>query len=102
THPDKPRRTHVRTLASSGTMSEATRDPLAFTYDTAQRLLVLPITECTGSRFEPSRTTFSGVRLFSVDPHIGIHQRGAVSEEIPKDQPCNSPSWGHDVTTWHR
>lgn len=102
TEPDKPRRTHVLTLASSGTMSEAARDPLAFTYDAENRILVLPITECSGSRSAAPRTTFSGVRLFSVDPRFGIHQRGAVSEEIPKDQPCNARSWGHDVTTWHR
>jgi hypothetical protein len=63
---------------------------------------VLPITECTESRFAPAKTTFSGVRLFSVDPHFGIHERGAVGEEIPKDKPCDARSWGHDITTWHR
>jgi hypothetical protein len=83
-------------------MAEATTTPLAFTFDSEKKLLVLPITECTDSRVASSRTTFSGVRLFSVDPRFGIHERGAVGEDIPKNEPCVHHTWNHGISRWHR
>ncbi len=92
----KPTRTHVETIGTRGTTSEATANHLAFNYFAPKNLLALPMGICKETQHTEwieEKLMFSGLMVWDVAIDKGFLEHGRVSFPAPPEMEYACSNW---------